>query len=75
MYEIKVSEVRCDYFDDLTNEWCVDVWSTDDPDEGGLVAARINVDTFEVKYTFEQFKHNQIILEVVKEKLKEILNN
>lgn len=68
------TELRCNYFDDFTHEWCVDGWVTDDGDEEGFVVARINEDTFEVTYTDSKFKKDNYVLETIKNKLKEIVN-
>ena len=42
-------EVKCDFCDE--GIWYVDAFETDDVDEYGLVAARINEKTFQVEYT------------------------
>lgn len=44
-------EVRIDHYDQITDEWCVDAWLTDNEDEEGIVVARINAATDEVVYT------------------------
>lgn len=67
------TEVRCTFEDE--GIWYVDAWQTDDADEEGIVVAKINEKTYEVTYTFDEFKENGMILEVVREKLLEILNN
>lgn len=69
------SEVRCDYFDEASNWWCVDAWRTDDNNEEGVVVAHINPDTFEVDYVLPWYKEDSLIHETIKEKLKEIINN
>lgn len=69
------SEIRSDYFDSYDNEWCIDAWVSDDDDEGGVVAARININTFEVKYTREEYKQDEGVVNAIKEKLIEILND
>lgn len=64
-------EVRCNYFDDAMNCWCVDAWFPNN-DEGTVVAF-INPDTYEVTYNDEQYKRDTLVLEVIVDKLKEIL--
>lgn len=68
------AEVKCTFFDDYRNEWCVDAWRTDNGDEYGNVVARINPTNFEVKYTDNEYKYDDYVIEVIKEKLKEILS-
>ena len=41
--------IECTFCDE--GVWYVDAWETDNPDEQGTVAARINENTFEVDYT------------------------
>jgi hypothetical protein len=68
----RFAELRCDYYDTYDHEWCIDGWLTADDDEGGFVVARINTDTFEVKYTYEEDKTDEMVLELVMQKLHEI---
>lgn len=68
------AEVKCNFFDDYINEWCVDAWKTDSGDEVGEVVARINPITFEVLYANDKYKNDEYVIEVIKEKLKEILS-
>lgn len=70
--ETRFGELRCDYYDTYDHEWCVDGWFTADDDEEGFVVARINTDTFEVKYTYDVDKKDPWVLELVKQKLHEI---
>ena len=70
----KFAELRCDYYDTYDHEWCVDGWLHDeDMDEDGYVVARINTETYEVKYTLEEDKKDEWVLELVREKLREIV--
>ena len=68
----KFGEIRCTFFDE--GKWYVDAWQTADDDEEGVCVATIDVKTFEVNYFDEKYKEDDLVLEVVKEKLKEIVN-
>lgn len=69
----KFAALRCDYYDEFDHEWCVDGWEHDeDMEEDGYVVARINTETFEVKYTKTEDKTDEWVLEIVKQKLHEI---
>ena len=67
------AEVRCTYFDDGLREWFIDGWKTDNDNEEGVIVATINEDTFEVNYRKAEYKKDPIVLEVVKDKLREIV--
>ena len=74
----KFKEVRCTFFDE--GIWYVDGWLTDNPDENGMVVAKINEKTFQVEYTEfwcgEKIMWNtskdDMVLECVAEKLSEL---
>lgn len=67
------AEVRCNYFNEDFNCWTVDAWKTDDGDEEGEVVAYIYPNTKEVKIVAKCLE-DEYVLEVIKEKLKEILS-
>lgn len=67
------SEVRCDFFDDVSGYWLVDAWKSDDDDEGGIVVAKINPETLEVTYNSPEYAKDCLVMDVVKNKLREIL--
>lgn len=67
------SEVRCDFFDDASGYWLVDAWRSDDDDEGGVVVAKINPETLEVAYNNPEYAKDSLVMDVVKNKLREIL--
>ena len=67
------SEVRCDFFDDASGYWLVDAWKTDDDAEGGVVVAKINPETFETTYTIPLAEKDDLVREVVKDKLRKLL--
>ena len=71
--EHQFTEVRCDYFDDIDGVWCVDAWGAY-VDEGEVVA-KINPDTLEVTYNDPDFAKDEMVKEVVADKLKEILED
>ena len=68
------SEVRCDYFDEETGVWCVDAWKALDRDEEWTVVAKINPATLEVSYTSPDYAKDRLVFEVVRVKLRDILN-
>lgn len=65
------TEVRCNFFDE--GIWYIDAWLTDDNDEEGFVVATINEKTFEVHYINDMYKTNNMVLDAVKEKLRELV--
>lgn len=70
--EHQFTEVRCDFFDEETNCWCVDAWGKYVDD--GEVVAKINPDTLEVAYNNPDFAKDKLVKEVVRWRLKEILD-
>ena len=70
--EHQFSEVRCDFFDEVTGCWCVDAWGKYVDD--GEVVAKINPDTLQVTYTHEDFAKDEMVKEVVRWRMKEILD-
>lgn len=66
-------EVRCDFFDEASGYWLVDAWKSDDDDEGGVVVAKINPATFETIYVIPLAEKDELVREVVRNKLREIL--
>ena len=52
--------------------WYVDTLETDDDNESDVVVSTIKENTFGVKYVLEEYKM-LIVIEVVKEKLRELL--
>ena len=70
--EHQFTEVRCDFFDEVTGCWCVDAWGKYVDD--GEVVAKINPDTLQVTYTHEDFAKDEMVFEAVRMKLRDILN-
>ena len=70
MKKYNFTEVRCNFVDE--GIWYVDAW--EDDNEDGTVVARINENTFEVQYINDAYKTIPSILEVVKDKLRELVN-
>lgn len=68
------TEVRCTYFCEERNLWLVDAWRTDDDNEEGEVVALINPSNYKVEYTFPAYSKDELVLECVKEKLKELVS-
>lgn len=66
------TEVRCDFFDEVTGRWCVDAWGKYVDD--GEVVAFINPDTLEVTYNKPEFAKDELVFEAVRMKLRDILN-
>ena len=66
------SEVRCDFFDEVTGRWCVDAWGKYVDD--GEVVAFINPATLEVTYNDPDFAKDEMVFEAVRMKLRDILN-
>ena len=66
------SEVRCDFFDEVTGCWCVDAWGKYVDD--GEVVAKINPATLEVTYNDPDFAKDEMVFEAVRMKLRDILN-
>ena len=66
------TEVRCDFFDEETNCWCVDAWGKYVDD--GEVVAFINPATLEVTYNHPDFAKDELVFEAVRMKLRDILN-
>lgn len=66
------NEVRCDFFDEETGRWCVDAWGLGLDD--GEVVAFINPDTLEVSYNDPVFAKDKLVIEAVRAKLRDILN-
>lgn len=65
------SEVRCDFFDEVTGCWCVDAWGKYVDD--GEVVAKINPETLEVTYNNPDYAKDRLVREVIKDKMREIL--
>jgi predicted RNA-binding Zn-ribbon protein involved in translation (DUF1610 family) len=65
------SEVRCDFFDEVTGCWCVDAWGKYVDD--GEVVAKINPETLEVTYNSPDYAKDRLVREVIKDKMREIL--
>ena len=70
--EHQFSEVRCDFFDEVTGCWCVDAWGKYVDD--GEVVAFINPATLEVTYNKPEFAKDELVFEAVRMKLRDILN-
>lgn len=66
------TEVRCDFFDEVTGRWCVDAWGKYVDD--GEVVAFINPTTLEVTYNHPDFAKDEMVFEAVRMKLRDILN-
>ena len=66
-------EVRCTFYNELNGLWYVDAWKTMKDDEEGKVVATINPKTFEVKYRHKNYKEDNYIHQVIKEKLQDIV--
>ena len=67
------SEVRCNYYDEESEWWCVDAWVSDSDDDEGVVVAHINPETLEVSYTNDAYKYDELVRETIADKLREIL--
>lgn len=65
------SEVKCDFFDEVTGCWCVDAWGKYVDD--GEVVAKINPETLEVTYNNPDYAKDRLVREVIKDKMREIL--
>ena len=70
--EHQFTDVRCDFFDEVTGCWCVDAWGKYADD--GEVVAKINPDTLEVTYNHPDFAKDEMVKEVVRWRMKEILD-
>ena len=70
--EHQFTEVRCDFFDEVTGCWCVDAWGKYVDD--GEVVAKINPDTLEVTYNHPDYAKDELVKETVRMKLRDILN-
>ena len=71
--EHQFTEVRCDFFDEVTGCWCVDAWGKYVDD--GEVVAKISPNSLEVAYQDAYDAKDEIVKEVVADKLKEILKD
>lgn len=69
--EHQFTEVRCDFFDEVSGQWCVDAWGKDLDD--GEVVAFINPYTCEVSYCNPAYAKDKLVKEVVCKKLNEIV--
>ena len=67
----KWAEIRCDFYDDEEEKWCVDAWLTDDGDEEGTVIAKIDVENKTVEYLDKDAKTDSYAQEIIKEMLEE----
>lgn len=66
------TEVRCDFFDEVTGCWCVDACGKYMGDDE--VVAFINPATLEVTYNDPDFAKDEMVFETVRAKLRDILN-
>ena len=69
--EHQFTDVRCDFFDEVTGCWCVDAWGKYVDD--GEVVAKINPDTLEVTYNHPDFAKDEMVKDVVRWRMSEIL--
>jgi len=67
-----VYEVRNDYYDEYLGKYCIDVYTDDDPDSPGVVAARVDGTTGKVEWVDSAFKTNPLVQESVQEVLDRI---
>ena len=67
----KWMEIRCDFFDEEEEKYCVDAWMTDDGNEEGTVIAKIDLAAKTVEYLDEDAKTDEYAQEVIKEMLDE----
>jgi len=65
------SDVRCDFFDEVSGQWCVDACGKYVGDEE--VVAYINPNTCEVSYCDPAYAKDKLVKEVVCKKLNEIV--
>ena len=62
----KWSEIRCDYICEEEGKLYVDAWQTCDDNEGGIVIAKIDMETKEVQYLDEDAKTDVYAQEIIK---------
>ena len=67
----KYSEIRCDFYDEEEEVYCVDAWKTDDGNEEGEVIAKVNLATKEVEYLDPDARYDEYAQEVINEFLEE----
>lgn len=70
----RFTEIRSTFFNEETGLWYLDAWRTMNDNEEGTVVATINPQTFEVNYMQDEYKNDEYVLSVVKEKLQEIFS-
>lgn len=63
-------EIHDDFIDN--GKIYIDAFTTADPDEEGMVVAKIEIDTGNVEYLCEEAKVNKMIQEVISENLKNL---
>lgn len=67
----KWAEIRCDFFDDEEEKWCVDAWLTDDDNEEGTIIAKIDLATKTIEYLDTDARYDEYAQEVIKEMLED----
>lgn len=67
--ESKYAEIRCNFFDEKENVWCIDAWLTPDNNEEGTVIATIDLKN-NVKYLDEDAKTDAYAQAVIKDVIK-----
>ena len=66
----KYSDVRADFFDEKTQQYMIDAWLTDDPNEDGEIIAKVNIKTKKVEYLDEDAKTDVWAQEIIEEVLE-----
>lgn len=68
----EVYEVRNDYYDEYSDTHYIDVYTDDDPDSPGVVAAKVDGTTGKVRWMDSAFKTNPLVQEALQEVLDRI---
>jgi hypothetical protein len=65
----KWAEIRCDFFDEIDQKWCVDAWKTNSDNEEGKVIAKISLDK-SIEYLDKDAETDKYAQEIIQNKIK-----
>ena len=68
----KYAEIRNDFYDEEEKNVYIDAWLTEDENKEGVVIAKVNYKTKEVKYLDNDAKTDEYAQKIINETLKEI---
>lgn len=68
------TEVRCDYYDEMQDRWCIDAWRTDDENAEGEVVGWVDGTSGNIYYRTEEAECSQRVCKAAEERQTYVRN-